>query len=326
MWDGYGRTIDYMRVSITDRCDLRCRYCMPEGIELVPMQDVLTFEEIEEICRQAAVLGITKLKVTGGEPLARACCPDLVAMLKRIPGIEQVTMTTNGVRLKDYLPALLEAGLDAVNISLDTLERGRYTAITGRDALSAVLEGLRAALESGLRVKLNVVLQKGMNDAEWFSLAALAERQELDVRFIEMMPIGYGREIPGVSNETLLAALRKRFPDLEEDHTVHGNGPAVYVRLPGWLGGVGFISAIHGRFCQSCNRIRLTAQGRVKPCLCFGETVNLMPILRGIAPEAERSEALRSALREAIMSKPRQHCFEEAERITETGRMVSIGG
>ena len=326
MRDRYGRTIDYMRVSITDRCDLRCRYCMPEGIELVPMRDVLTFEEITEICQQAAALGITKLKVTGGEPLVRAGCPELVAMLKGIPGIEQVTMTTNGVRLKEHLPALLEAGLDAVNISLDSLERDRYAAITGRDALPAVLEGLQAALESRLRVKLNVVLQRGMNEAEWFSLAALAERRRMDVRFIEMMPIGCGREIPGVSNETLLAALRERFPDLEEDHTVHGNGPAVYVRLPGWLGGVGFISAIHGRFCQSCNRIRLTAQGQVKPCLCFGETVNLMPLLRGDLSEAKRCAALRSALREAIMSKPRQHCFEETDQITETGRMVSIGG
>ena len=326
MRDGYGRIIDYMRVSITDRCNLRCRYCMPEGVELVPMRNVLTYEEIAEICRQAASLGISKLKVTGGEPLVRACCPDLIAMLKGIPGIEQVTMTTNGVLLREHLPALLEAGLDAVNISLDTLRRDRYAAITGQDALPSVLEGVGDVLESGLRVKLNVVLQKGLNDGEWLALAALAEKRKLDVRFIEMMPIGSGREVPGVSNERLLAMLRSRFPALEEDRSVHGNGPAQYVRLPGWRGGIGFISAIHGRFCGHCNRIRLTAQGRIKPCLCYGETVNLMPILREEPAGAGREEALRAALREAIASKPRQHCFEEAEQITETGRMVSIGG
>lgn len=326
MRDGYGRIIDYMRVSITDRCNLRCRYCMPEGVELVPMRNVLTYEEIAEVCRQAASLGISKLKVTGGEPLVRACCPDLIAMLKGIPGIEQVTMTTNGVLLREHLPALLEAGLDAVNISLDTLERERYAAITGRDVLPRVLAGMEQALKTGLRVKLNAVLQQGVNEDEWFALASLARERRLDVRFIEMMPIGFGKESKGVSNTVLLKELQKRFPNLEEDRSVHGNGPAVYIRLPGWKGSIGFISAIHGRFCASCNRIRLTAQGQLKPCLCYGETVNLMPILRGAqSPEARRG-ALEAALREAIRSKPRQHCFDALEQITETGRMVSIGG
>ena len=326
MLDRFGRSIDYMRVSITDRCNLRCRYCMPEGVELLPMRSILTYEEIREICAAAAELGIRKLKVTGGEPLVRLGCPDLIRTLKSVPGIEQVTLTTNGVLLGRYLPALVEAGLDAVNISLDTLDRERYAAITGRDELTSVLDSVDAALASPLRVKLNAVLQKGVNDDEWLSLAELARDRALDVRFIEMMPIGLGKQIEGMANTLLREELLRRFPELEEDASVHGNGPAAYVRIPGWKGGVGFISAIHGRFCGECNRLRLTSQGGLKPCLCYGDVTDLMPLLRGETAGEERAALLRSALENAIWNKPKQHCFEELESITEKGRMARIGG
>ena len=334
MHDKYGRTINYMRISITDRCNLRCRYCMPDGIELIPMARILSYEEITEICRAAAELGISRLKITGGEPLARLGAPDLIAMLKQIPGIEQVTMTTNGVLLGRYLPELLAAGLDAVNISLDTLIPGRFSAITGRDELHRVLESMDAALEAGLPVKVNAVLQPDMNEDEWLSLAEMARDRRLDVRFIEMMPIGMGRRFSAVSNRELLERIRQAYPQLETDHSVHGNGPAVYYRIPGWKGSIGFISAMHGRFCGSCNRIRLTAQGKLKPCLCFGDTVDLMPLLRTEhdreagteRAEAERSDNLKSALRTAILGKPLQHCFEMEEDITERSRLASIGG
>ncbi len=326
MLDRFGRSIDYMRVSITDRCNLRCRYCMPDGVELLPMRSILTYEEIREICAAAAELGIRKLKVTGGEPLVRLGCPDLIRTLKSVPGIEQVTLTTNGVLLGRYLPALVEAGLDAVNISLDTLDRERYAAITGRDELTSVLDSVDAALASPLRVKLNAVLQKGVNDDEWLSLAGLARDRALDVRFIEMMPIGLGKQIEGMANTLLREELLRRFPELEEDASVHGNGPAAYVRIPGWKGGVGFISAIHGRFCGECNRLRLTSQGGLKPCLCYGDVTDLMPLLRGETAGEERAALLRSALENAIWNKPKQHCFEELESITEKGRMVRIGG
>ena len=326
MLDRFGRSIDYLRVSITDRCNLRCRYCMPEGVELLPMRSILTYEEIREICAAAAELGIRKLKVTGGEPLVRLGCPDLIRTLKSVPGIEQVTLTTNGVLLGRYLPALVEAGLDAVNISLDTLDRERYAAITGRDELTSVLDSVDAALASPLRVKLNAVLQKGVNDDEWLSLAGLARDRALDVRFIEMMPIGLGKQIEGMANTLLREELLRRFPELEEDASVHGNGPAAYVRIPGWKGGVGFISAIHGRFCGECNRLRLTSQGGLKPCLCYGDVTDLMPLLRGETAGEERAALLRSALENAIWNKPKQHCFEELESITEKGRMARIGG
>ena len=326
MLDRFGRSIDYMRVSITDRCNLRCRYCMPDGVELLSMRSILTYEEIQEICAAAAALGVRKLKVTGGEPLVRLGCADLIRELKAVPGIEQVTMTTNGVLLGKYLPELLSAGLDAVNVSLDTLDRERYAAITGRDELPSVLESIDAVLASPLRLKINAVLQKGMNDGEWLALAEMAKDKALDVRFIEMMPIGLGKQIEGVANTVLRSELSRRFPDLEEDASVHGNGPASYVRIPGWKGGVGFISAIHGKFCDQCNRIRLTSQGTLKPCLCYGETTDLMPILRDETAGAERTAQLRSVLEKAIWGKPKQHCFEELENITEKARMASIGG
>ena len=194
MKDQFGRTIDYMRISITDRCNLRCRYCMPLGIELVSMGELLTYEEIEQISQVAAQEGIRKLKITGGEPFVRKGCVELIARLKAIPGIEQVTLTTNGVLLSKYAQELADIKLDGVNISLDSRIRERYQWITGRDELMQVMEGLQTALAVDLKVKINAVLQNQMNENEWLSLAELAEEFPVDVRFIEMMPIGYGRQ------------------------------------------------------------------------------------------------------------------------------------
>ena len=195
MKDQYGRIIDYMRISITDRCNLRCRYCMPEGVELVSMKNILSYEEIEMVCQAAAKAGIRKFKITGGEPLVRLGCPELIGKIKKIPGVEQVTMTTNGVLLFKYLPELLKNGLDAVNISLDTLDRERYQVITGRDELFRVLESVDQAVDAGIPVKINSVLQKGMNEDEFLALARLTLEKKLDVRFIEMMPIGLGKSL-----------------------------------------------------------------------------------------------------------------------------------
>lgn len=337
MRDRYGRTIDYMRISITDRCNLRCRYCMPEGISQIPMEQILTYEEIAEICEAASELGIRRLKITGGEPLVRAGCPDLIGMLKKIPGIRQVTMTTNGVALKEHLPELLEQGLDAVNISLDTLNPQIYRQITGRDELHRVLEGIEQAVAGGIPVKLNAVLQPFVNEGEWRRLAELTEQFPVDVRFIEMMPIGYGKGCPPVSNRELLLALKNRYPGLRKDESIHGNGPAVYYRIPGAQGSIGFISAMHGKFCKSCNRLRLTSQGKLKPCLCFEEEVDLMEVLRGNADDicrkprqedrtAGRRELLQQRIAQAVGQKPREHSFELAGQVTEGRQMVQIGG
>ncbi|MBO5461473.1 MAG: GTP 3',8-cyclase MoaA [Ruminococcus sp.] len=322
MLDQYGRKIDYLRVSITDRCNLRCQYCMPDGIELAAMETVLTYEEIEQVCEKAAKLGIKKIKVTGGEPLVRLGCADLIGKLKKIPGIEQVTLTTNGVLLGKYLDELLENGLDAVNISLDSLKRDVYHKITGRDELERVLESVEKAAASRIRVKVNAVLQRDVNGEEWEELILLAKKYPLDVRFIEMMPIGFGKQFEPVYNEELLRKLEERYPGLEADNRIHGNGPAIYYQIPGFKGSIGFISAIHGKFCGQCNRIRLTAQGRLKPCLCYGESVDLREALRGRSDDMQIEKLLQSA----IQKKPKQHCFEIIEEITEEAPMIGIGG
>lgn len=325
MKDSYGRKIDYMRISITDRCNLRCRYCMPEGIEQVPMSDILTYEEIIRVCHAAARAGIRKLKITGGEPLVRLGCPELIGKLKKITGIEQVTMTTNGVLLAELLPELLDNGLDAVNISLDTMNRDIYRQITGRDELPQVMEGIKKAIESGIPVKANVVLQKGINEKEWKGLAELTKENTMDVRFIEMMPIGYGKEYQTIYNEDILVKLKEREPELYEDISVHGNGPAVYYRILGAKGSIGFISAMHGKFCGNCNRLRLTSMGKLKPCLCFGDSIDLRKILRESGGESV-DELLYQAVCEAVRMKPEQHRFEALSDITEQKKMVQIGG
>lgn len=321
MIDSFGRNIDYMRVSITDRCNLRCKYCMPHGIQWLPMEEILTFEEMAEVCKQAAGLGIRKIKVTGGEPLVRKGCCDFVRMLKQIPGIEQVTLTTNGVLLTQYARELCDAGIDAVNVSLDTLDREKYREITGFDALLQVLAGMEAMERTGIPVKMNTVLQPGKNDGEWMELAMLAKDKKLDVRFIEMMPIGHGDEFEPVSNVWLLEKLRETFKEVEEDKTIHGNGPAVYYRIPGFKGSIGFISAIHGKFCHNCNRIRMTATGQLKPCLCYEDSISVREELR-----KGHMDKVGQLIAEAAGSKPLGHCFEHREIITERREMAKIGG
>lgn len=329
MRDSFGREISYMRISITDRCNLRCHYCMPQkGIELAPAEEILVFEEIVLVCQAAAELGVRDFKITGGEPLVRPGCPELVGMIKKIPGVRQVTLTTNGFFLERYLDKLLENGLDAVNISLDTLNEKLYQQITGFDVLPAVKAGIGYALKKKLKVKINSVLQRGIHDREWMSLAELAKDVPADVRFIEMMPIGLGKKYQGVSGEEVLLNLKEKYPGIKPDETFHGNGPAVYYRIPGFSGSIGFISAVHGQFCGSCNRIRLTAKGELKPCLCYGSSVDIKEIVRNpvYANGEEKREELKNAVREAISRKPERHCFATEEQITEGRQMVQIGG
>lgn len=327
MTDAFGRTIDYMRISITDRCNLRCRYCMPDGVEWLPMEEILTYEEIERVCRAAVKLGIRHIKITGGEPLVRKGCPELIGSLKRIPGIEAVTITTNGILLERYLDDLKAAGVDGVNISLDSLNPKQYEALTGFDCLNPVLDGLRAAVAAGLSVKVNAVsleLGKGGDGYAWKALTELARKYPVDVRFIEMMPIGYGKQFETVDHQSLLAQMYEVYPDMEPDGRLHGFGPAVYYRVPGFKGSLGLISAIHGKFCMECNRVRLTSTGYLKACLCYEDGVDLRPCLR--STEGASDERLGAVMEQLIYSKPGAHCFEEPDKITEARNMSSIGG
>lgn len=321
MTDHYERTIDYMRVSITDRCNLRCRYCMPDGIEWLPMEEILTLEEITTICRQAAKVGIRKIKITGGEPLVRKGCAELIGMLKAIPGIEQVTLTTNGVLLAQYAEELYQKGLNAVNVSLDTLDAAKYKEITGFDALEDVLHGISEIEKYPIPLKINTVLQKGKNEEDWQELVELARNRALDVRFIEMMPIGHGREFEVISNEEILQKLKEYYGTVLPESKVHGNGPASYYHISGFQGSIGFISAVHGKFCHQCNRIRLTSLGQIKPCLCYEESISLKEAVR-----TGQKEEIQRLLTQAIMSKPSGHCFENMATVTEKQEMAKIGG
>ena len=270
MFDRYQREIHYLRLSVTDLCNLRCRYCMPDGVEKLEREAVLTYEEFLRLAALFARCGIDTVRVTGGEPLVRKNVAQLVAGLKETPGIRRVTLTTNAVLLAEQLPALLDAGLDSVNISLDTLRPEVFRQITARDDFAAVQVGLQAALQSGLPVKLNCVPQAGVNEGELEQLAALAKDNAMQVRFIEMMPIGYGAAMPCISGPELRARFAQRWPELAplsaaQEHAL-GDGPAVYYTVPGWQGSIGFIAAVHGKFCASCNRVRLTSQGFLRPC------------------------------------------------------------
>ena len=325
MFDSTGRNIHYLRLSVTDLCNLRCRYCMPDGVPKLAHEEILTYEEFLRLAALFARCGIDTVRVTGGEPLVRKGVEQLVAGLKAIPGVRRVSMTTNGILLARQLPALLDAGLDSVNISLDTLDPEVFRRITGRDEFAHVMEGIRAALDSGIPVKLNCVPQAGVNEGELEALAALAQEHPLQVRFIEMMPIGYGAAMPCISGPELRARFARRWPGLEQisalQSTEFGDGPAVYYTVPGWKGDVGFIAAVHGKFCSGCNRVRLTSLGFLRPCLASEAGCDLRALLRGGASDVE----ILQAIRETIWAKPREHHFEDSAMPATRG-MYRIGG
>lgn len=323
MLDRYGRVINYLRISVTDRCNLRCCYCMPEGVQDVGMKNILTFEEIWEIVRTGVSLGITHIRITGGEPLVRKGCVDLIRGIREIPGVETITMTTNGVLLENYAKQLKEAGVDGVNISLDTLDPEEFYKITGKRELQEVLAGIRAAKTAGLPVKLNAVNRKELDP---IPLVRYAQEENLPLRFIEMMPVGYGKKYVGRSNEELRETLEAVCGKAEcmtnrEELSRMGSGPAVYYQFSDLKVPVGFISAIHGKFCDTCNRVRLTAEGYLKLCLCYDQGEDLRRVLR----EGEK-ENLRTIMEQTIFRKPAAHCFEHPDEMTETHEMVKIGG
>ena len=325
MMDSYHRRIDYLRISITDRCNLRCIYCMPEeGITPLRHEDVLRFEEIARLVRIGAGLGIRHLRLTVGEPLVRKGVIELVGMLRQIPGIETLTLTTNGIALAPLAHELAQAGLDRVNISLDTLRPERYTAITRRGRLEDALAGIEAALAAGLApVKINNVVARGLNDDEAVDFARMTLERPWHVRFIEFMPLGehaeQARRDYVSSDETrarIVAALGELAPAEIETH-----GPARTWQLPGAQGTIGFISALSEHFCGFCNRLRLTSDGRLVPCLFSDREYDLRGPLRAGADDA----ALRALWGNVIAAKPDGHHLEGALTTTEH-RMSQIGG
>lgn len=322
MIDGLGRTIDYLRISVTDRCNLRCCYCMPE--ERVPLkshEEILTYEEILKVCRAAASLGIDRVKITGGEPLVRRGIEALVREIKALNGIRDVTMTSNGILLKDKAKELKEAGLSSINISLDTLDSERFARITRRDCFASVMEGIESAKSAGLFVKLNCAVMEELTSKEVLAFAHFSERTQIPVRFIELMPIGQGSIFHAPDNDALAKILSEAFGGLRKEERPMGNGPAFYVTWGEGKGRIGFISAVHHRFCASCNRVRLTSDGFLKLCLDHQQGVDLKAPLRQKVSENE----LAALMQQAILQKPGGHAFEALCR--EKGpNMNQIGG
>lgn len=317
MLDNYGRKIDYLRISVTDLCNLRCRYCMPEeGIPKRSHDNIMTFEEIVTAARAAAAVGIRKIRITGGEPLVRRGVVSLCHELSSIEGIEELCMTTNGTLLPKYAYQLKEAGVNRLNISLDTLVPERYSYITRLGNLSDALEGIDAAFDAGFdSIKINNVLTGGFNDDEIEDFVDMTRDREIEVRFIELMPIGGGIGFDS-SNFISCRYVLERVPQLEP--LEHMDGVADLYRLPGAPGRVGLIRPISHKFCDSCNKIRLTSDGMLKPCLHSNREIPL------------RGKSLRETeelIRAAILEKPEVRCALDSENPSMAGRdMNMIGG
>lgn len=318
MIDFQGRSIQYLRLSVTDRCNLRCQYCMPEeGIEKLSHQDLLSLEELKTMVEELAKLGIKKVRITGGEPLVRNGISALIRDIKSVEGIQEIAMTTNGILLKPMLKSLKEAGLDRVNISLDTLKPDKYAQMTRGGDLQAVFEAIEETKSLGMSpIKINVVLMKDFNDDEIEDFVNLTRLEPIEVRFIELMPIG---EVSKWSKNQYLSnqVVLERVPSLMPIKSTNPSSPASYYRVDGALGKIGLISPMSCKFCEHCNRIRLTATGKLKTCLHTNEEVDLRPFLK----EPEQMSLLASR---AIFDKPKEHQLENGILLHKN--MVEIGG
>ena len=331
--DPFQRSINYLRVSVTDRCNLRCVYCMPEqGIPSVPHQEILTLEEIARIIRVAAGMGLRRVRLTGGEPLVRKGVVNLVRWISQTPGIEDISLTTNSILLPSYAHELAAAGLKRVNVSLDTLRPQRFRQITRHGNLSAVMAGIAAARDAGLSpVKLNVVVMREVNDDEIAEIASTTLEEDWQVRFIELMPFmdeqetcirDTSRALGFIPSQEVKRQIEEALGSLEVAESTAGGGPAKYYRLPGARGLIGFISPLsEDQFCATCNRMRLTADGKIRPCLLTDQEVNLKETLR----RGGSDDDLRQRVLEALHSKPDAHHLGDGNR-PRRRKMAQIGG
>ncbi|MCX7965702.1 MAG: GTP 3',8-cyclase MoaA [Syntrophorhabdaceae bacterium] len=321
--DNYNRVINYLRISITDRCNLRCRYCVNENLQFKPHDEILTYEELIRFVRLCANLGFKKVRLTGGEPLIRKRIPYLIEEINKLNGIDDIALTTNGVFLGEKIYELKQAGLKRVNISLDTLKKERYEYITGVDAIDNVFVGIEKSIEEGLQpIKINTVIIKGFNDDEIIDFTSIAIKWGIHVRFIEFMPFG-DPELWGpskiVRSKEIEDIIRTHF-DLEPSINEH-KGPAKMFRLKGSDGLIGFISPMSTHICSECNRIRLTSDGKIMPCLFSDVEFDVKRLLRGNAPDEE----IMTFVKEAVKEKP--HRKYELGQIKKCQRSLrNIGG
>ena len=317
MRDQFNRDLTYLRVSITDRCNLRCTYCMPvEGVETMPHDELLSYEELYSVIEKFVSLGVKKLRITGGEPLLRKDVVKFIEQVAKLDKLEDIAMTTNGLLLKELALPLKKAGLHRVNISLDTLDQNRYKLMTRGGELKSVLEGIQTAKEVGLKIKLNCVVNKGINDDEVGRFIQLTQDWGVDVRFIELMPIGqniqYAQE-HFYSNEIIL----NQFPELKPVKAEDPSSPARYYQLDGAKGKVGLISPLSCNFCAYCNRLRLTPDGKLKPCLHSDIEIDLKTALRN-------NQDILPLILESYQIKPEKHLLDEHKMIVR--QMSQIGG
>lgn len=324
LMDTHHRRLTYLRVSVTDRCNLRCSYCMPAGV--VPKlahDEILTYEEILRVIRAAARLGVKKVRITGGEPLVRRGIIPFLSSVTAVPGLEDVSLTTNGVLLPENVPAIRAAGIRRINVSLDTLSPSLYREIAGMDAFDRVWQGIMAALDAGLSpVKVNVVVLKGVNDAELADFGRLTLKYPLHVRFIERMPIGASHpDQNGVMLAPEIHDALSVLGDLQPVHRDRLDGPAERYRLPGAPGEIGLIRPISRHFCEQCNRLRLTASGALRTCLLSDAVTDIKGALRSGAGDAEIEKVLIAAAR----TKPAAHHLAEPGDAVRSC-MSSIGG
>lgn len=325
LFDSWQRQINYLRISVTDHCNLSCVYCSVGSVPHLPRSEILSYEEIQHVVQVAASMGISKVRLTGGEPLLRADLSKLVWMISQIESIDDISLTSNGILLSKYAVELKEAGLKRVNVSLDTLKEDRFKRISGRDKLGEVLSGIEAARLAGLNpVKINMVVLQGINDDETIDFARMSTSQGWHVRFIEFMPFGMPE---AQSLETVSAQeIRERIQSLGklEPYTGKtGNGPARYYRLPGARGTIGFITPMTEHFCHSCNRLRLTSDGQLRPCLLDDDEVNLKEALRNGASTDELKQLIQQAV---AMKRERHHLTGGLAPGTVRRPMCQIGG
>lgn len=322
MKDRFGREVSYLRISVIDRCNLRCHYCMPLNVQFFDPREVLSFDEIVTVTKVANKLGIHSVRLTGGEPLVRPNLSELIRRLKNDCDLKDISLTTNGMLLERFARDLKDAGLDRINVSVDTLRPDRFRKITRLGSLQTVLYGLRRAVDVGLTpIKINVVILKGFNEDEIDDLFKLTLVERVTVRFLELMPIGEAISLNGMGSYLNLTKAKESLiqkyglTPTEE----RGNGPARYWRAPGVPGKVGFITPISDKYCATCSRIRLTANGEIRPCLAYDLHVSLREAIR-----RGDEEAIAEGLRKAVASKPWGHHWEEGQ-ITQTV-MSSLGG
>jgi len=323
--DPFGRTVDYLRLSVTDRCNLRCTYCMAEEMTFLPKQQILSLEELHDMAAAFVELGIRKIRLTGGEPLIRRDIIKLVSSLTAMPGLDEVTMTTNGVLLPTMAQPLKDAGLSRLNISIDSLKADRFKQLTRVGNLHEVIEGIQAAGAVGFKkVKLNAVILAGFNDDEVIDLARFAVDQDMDISFIEEMPLGeidaHKRVNTQITSTSLRKQLASEFPLIDSAETT--GGPSRYMQVANSQSKIGFISPMSNNFCESCNRVRMTAEGRLLLCLGNEHSMDLREVMRSNPGD---SELLKSKITEALKTKPERHYFD-AEQVDIVRFMNMTGG